>query len=305
MIENLRPLTQEQRQTAHWAARQAAVRSIGPKPTRDHFSSTTISRYPGSVTRLIAVLCLLLLAAFTPSAIRLYVIGSQTFGQAVSNDVAQVAVGLATVLSAEIGQVVFSLALATLGITSTSRRLLYASMGTCTAVSLAGNIQIALLGHEPSVFAWLEAVVPPLVVLGTAYVLKGQMLETIEHRHATERAYQAALADWQAAAAEPEQHPGWSQFYANALQDALRKANTRRKEILAAMTQDDWRLAVNQEMQADRWYVEPDERPKPEAVILGDLSSLRRNGNNATPKVTAAASGAVQCAGPCCRNHPQ
>jgi len=63
---------------------------------------------------LISGLCLvLLLAAFTPSAIRLYVIGSQTFGQAVDNSVAMIAVGLATVLSAEIGQVVFSLALAT------------------------------------------------------------------------------------------------------------------------------------------------------------------------------------------------
>jgi len=296
MIENLRPLTQEQRQSARRAARQAAVRAFGPKPTRDHFSATTISRYPGSVTRLIAVLCLvLLLAAFTPSAIRLYVIGSQTFGQAVSNDVAQVAVGLATVLSAEIGQVVFSLALATLGTTSTSRRLLYASMGMCTAVSLAGNIQIALLGHEQSVFAWLEAVVPPLVVLSTAYVLKGQMLETIEHRHATERAYQAALADWQAATAQPEQHSEWTQFYANALQDALRKANVRRKELLASMTQDDWRLAVHREMQADLWYEEPepDERPAPDTMVVSELSTLRRNGNGTYPKVTAAVSGAV------------
>ncbi len=296
MIENLRPLTQDQRQSAHRAARQAAVRAIGPKPTREHFSSATISRYPASVTRLIAALCLvLLLAAFTPSAIRLYVIGSQTFGQAVSNDVAQVAVGLATVLSAEIGQVVFSLALATLGTTSTSRRLLYASMGMCTAVSLAGNIQIALLGHEQSVFAWLEAVVPPLVVLSTAYVLKGQILETIEHRHATERAYQTGLADWQAATAQPEQHSEWTQFYANALQDALRKANVRRKELLAAMTQDDWRLAVHREMQADLWYEEPepDERPEPDAIVVSDLSSSRRNGNGTYPKVTAAVSGAV------------
>ena len=83
MIENLRPLTQEQRQSAHRAAHQAAMRSIGPKPTREHFTSTTIFRYPSSITRLIAALCLvLLLAAFTPSAIRLYVIGSRTFGQA-------------------------------------------------------------------------------------------------------------------------------------------------------------------------------------------------------------------------------
>ncbi len=296
MIANLRPLTQEQRQAAHRAARQAVIRSLGPKPTRGYFSTATISRYPASVTRLIAALCLvLLLAAFTPSAIRLYVIGSQTFGQAVPNDVAQVAVGLATVLSAEIGQVVFSLALATLGTTSTSRRLLYASMGMCTSVALAGNVQVGLLAHEPSVFAWLEAVVPPLVVLSTAYVLKGQILEAVEQRHAAERAYQTALADWQAAAVEPEQHPQWTQFYANALQDALRRANARRKETLATMTQTDWRLAVHREMQADLWYGEPEscERPSPDTMVVSEFSSLRRNSNGIHPKVTAAASGAV------------
>ena len=108
-----------------------------------------------------------------------------------------------TVLSAEIGRVVFSLALATLGTSTTSGRLLYLSMGMRTSVALAGNIQIALLGHGQSVFAWLEAIVPPLVVLSTAYVLKGQMLETIKQRHAAEYAYQSALADWQVMTAEP------------------------------------------------------------------------------------------------------
>jgi hypothetical protein len=114
--ETLRPLTQEQRQTARQAARQAAVRSMGPRPARDQSVHHTTSKYPPSVTRLISVLCIvLLLATFTPSAIRLYVIGSQTFGQAVNNSVAMTVVGLATVLSAEIGQVVFSLALALRG----------------------------------------------------------------------------------------------------------------------------------------------------------------------------------------------
>jgi hypothetical protein len=65
------------------------------------------------------------------------------------------------------------------------------------------------------------------------------MLETIEQHHAAEYAYQSALADWQAMTAEPEQLPDWPQFQANALQDALRKANTRRKETLAAMMQAD------------------------------------------------------------------
>jgi hypothetical protein len=298
MIDNLRPLTQEQRQGARKKARDAAIRAIGPKPVREHFNQSAISKYPPSVTRLIFLLCLvLLLAAFTPSAIRLYVIGSQTFGQAASSSAAQTAVGLATVLSAEVGQVVFSLALATLGTTRSARRLLMVSMMIATTIALVGNIQVALLGFEQSVFAWLEAIVPPLVVLSTAYVLKGQMLETIEQRHTAEYAYQSALADWQAMTAEPEQLPDWSQFHANALQDALRKVNVRRKDTLAAMTQADWRLAVYREMQADLWYAEPEETERPAnhapLDLLDELSSPCRNGNGAVPKVVAAASGAV------------
>jgi hypothetical protein len=200
-------------------------------------------------------LCLvLLLAAFTPSAIRLYVIGSQTFGQAVNSPVATTAVGLATVLSAEIGQVVFSLALATLGTSKSSRRLLYSSMAIATIVALTGNIQVSLIGHTESPFAWLESMAPPLLVLSTAYVLKKQVLGAIEMRHANEQAYQVALTDWQVATANPEKHPHWLQFYANALRDALRKANNRRKEALSQMNQTDWHIAVAQEMHADLWY---------------------------------------------------
>ena len=97
--------------------------------------------------------------------------------------------------------------------------------------------------------------------------------------------------------AEPEQLAEWPQFHANALQDAVRKVNARRKETLAAMTQADWRLAVYREIQADLWYVEPEETERPATHValdhLDDLSSPRRNGSGAVPKVIAAASGAV------------
>lgn len=247
------------------------------------------------MTRLISILCIvLLLAAFTPSAIRLYVIGSQTFGQAVSSRVAMTAVGLATVLSAEVGQVVFSLALATLGTSRSSRRLLYLSMAISTILALTGNIQTALPGHTKSPFAWLEAVTPPLLVLSTAYVLKEQVLETIEQRHADERAFQAVLVQWQAATANPEQHPNWPQVYANALRDALLKANSRRKEAVGDMTVDDWRLVVYRETRADRWYEKPesDEELPLRTIVATGLNG--RNGNNIFPKVLAAIeSGAV------------
>ena len=292
MISNLRTLTQEQRQGARKKAREAVIRAIGPKPAREHFNQSTISKYPPSVTRLIFLLCLvLLLAAFTPSAIRLYVIGSQIFGQAVSSSAAQTAVGLATVLSAEVGQVVFSLALASLGTSRSARHLMVASMMIATTIALVGNIQLALPGHESSPFAWLESIAPPLLVLSTAYVMKEQILETIEIRHANESAYQIALEEWQAATAKPEDHPIWMQIFANALQDALRKANARRKDTLSQMTVEDWRLAVGREMRADMWYqnTEPDIGSSPSISHAFEATIASSNGNSNRPKVSAVA----------------
>lgn len=258
MLSQIKPLNQEHRQNAHASAQQAVMRAVGEQPMRDAFDRHTASRYPPSVTRLINGLCIvLLLAAFTPSAIRLFVIGSQTFGAAVPNHIAMIAVGIATVLTAEIGQVVFSLALATLGTTSGARRLLLTSMGIATAIALVGNVQVALPGHTDSPFAWLEAISPPLLVLSTAYVLKEQLLESIQLRHANERAYQEAINSWQEATAHPENHPLWMQFYANAIRDALRKNNSRRKDVLAHLTTDDWRKLVYRELQAENWYHQP------------------------------------------------
>jgi hypothetical protein len=258
MLSQIKPLTQEERQNACALAQQAVVREVGERPLRENFDRHTASRYPPSVTKLINGLCIiLLLAAFTPSAIRLFVIGSETFGAAVPDNLAMVAVGVATVLTAEIGQVVFSLALATMGTTASARRLLYASMGIATAIALVGNVQVALPGHMDSPFAWLEAIAPPLLVLSTAYVLKEQLLDAIETRHANERAYQEAVNLWQSATADPESHPHWMQFYANALRDAIRKANNRRKDALAELTTADWRALVYRELQADNWYAQP------------------------------------------------
>jgi hypothetical protein len=292
MALNIRPLTQEQRQAARQAAHRAVINTIGAKPTREQFMNTTISKCPPAIARLISGLCLvLLLAAFTPSAIRLYVIGSQTFGLAVPNQFAETAVGLATVLSAEVGQVVFSLALATLGTSPSSRWLLHGSMAIATMVALTGNIQVSLLGHTDSPFAWLESIAPPILVLSTAYVLKEQALAAIEMRHANEQAYQAAVAEWQVAAATPEEHSQWPQFHANALRDRLWKANNRRKETLSQMTRDDWRAAVTREMHADLWYMESS--PVGDTLAAygpGETGPhLGRNGHGHFPKASVAA----------------
>ncbi len=168
-------------------------------------------------------------------------------------------------------------------------------MGIATIVALTGNIQISLPGHTSSPFAWLESVAPPLLVLSTAYVLKEQVLEAIEQRHTDELAFQSVLAEWRNATAKPERHPQWSQFYANALRDALLKTNSRRKETLNEMSIGDWRAAVYRKTLADLWYEEPGHDIDTQAAMSGmDDAPLRRNGYGTLPKViAAAASGAV------------
>jgi hypothetical protein len=164
-------------------------------------------------------------------------------------------------------------------------------MMIATTIALVGNIQIALPGHENSPFAWLESIAPPLLVLSTAYVMKEQILETIEIRHANERAFQVALEEWQVAAAMPEEYPTWMQFYANALQDALRRANARRKETLSQMAVEDWRLAVAREMRADMWYqnTEHENRSSLPFSPAVEAISASSNGNDNHPKVSTAA----------------
>jgi hypothetical protein len=57
MIENRRPLTQEQRQGARRSARNAVICLLGSRPTGEQFTHTTISRYTLAVARLISLLC--------------------------------------------------------------------------------------------------------------------------------------------------------------------------------------------------------------------------------------------------------
>jgi hypothetical protein len=140
--------------------------------------------------------------------------------------------------------------------------------------------------HSP--FAWLEAIAPPLLVLSTAYVLKEQLLDAIETRHANERAYQEAVNLWQSATADPERHPHWMQFYANALRDAIRKVNIRRRDALESLTTADWRMLVYRELQADNWYVQPmmEDIPATQTDVAGEITpplAINANGNGAHP----------------------
>jgi hypothetical protein len=288
VLANLRPLSQDERLAANQTACNAVLKSIGEYPTREQFINYAASKYPLHTTRLIIALCIIALtAAFTPSAIRLYHIGAETFGYSINHTLSQQLVGIAIVLMAEISQVVFSLSLAVLGASHAAKRLLYSSMAIATAIALIGNIQVALPGQWTNPFAWLEAVAPPLLVLSLSYILKEQMLTSIEQRFLTEQAYQQAVAEWSIATAKPEEHPKWLQFYANTLRDSLREANKYKRSInLNDLYQEDWRRLVWREIQADTWYSDPTKHTEDVNLqsihILNGLSSEDSKGDYAT-----------------------
>jgi hypothetical protein len=262
LYQMINPLSDEARIQARARAAAIVAKSLGDAPTREQFQHITASRYPAWVNQLIMALCVfVLLAAFVPSAIRLYAIGSQTFAQAIADDPSAMAAGIAVVIMAETAQILFSLAAAVLATsTVTSRRLLYTSMAAATLLALVGNAQVSLPGHWTNPFAYLEALLPPLLVLSTAYVLKEQMLNAIEQRHSNERAYQTAYNTWLQSSASPEQNPRYMSALANALRDALKEHNARgtgataRKEVMTDLTTDHWRALVYRELRADEWY---------------------------------------------------
>lgn len=278
LYRTIAPLSDERRIEARARARSIVTLDAGQMPQRADYDNHTQAKYPTWVNRLIIGLCIVVLgAAFAPSAIRLYAIGSSTFAQAIPHAASAMAAGVAMVIMAETAQILFSLAVAVMDASKTAKRLLYVSMFGATVLALVGNGQVSLPGHETNPFAWLESFMPPLLVLSTAYILKEQMLTAIAQRHANTQAYQEAVNAWKLANSNPEKHPRYMSALANALRDAIKEDNAKgtganaRRELMSALDVESWKRLVKRELMADDWYGEPMEQP---ALIAQDSQTV-------------------------------
>ena len=281
LFRTLTPLTDERRIEARTRARSIVTLDAGMMPQRADYDHHTQAKYPQWVNRLIIGLCVVVLAAaFAPSAIRLYAIGSSTFAAAIPHAASAIAAGIAMVIMAETAQILFSLAVAVMDASKTAKRLLYLSMFGATVLALVGNGQVSLPGHELNPFAWLESFMPPLLVLSTAYILKEQMLTAIAQRHANTQAYQEAVNVWNMANAQPEKHPRYMSALANALRDALKDENakgtgaTARRETMASLDTEAWKRLVKRELLADDWYSDMPDAPRAQEVQQTDRQPL-------------------------------
>lgn len=243
----IQPLTAVQRERAREQARRVMLRKIGKAPEPKQFMHQQLAKHPAWMQAMIAALCIVvLLWAFATSATRLYAAGHHAFASSIEQDaVGAIIAGLATVFIAEFGQLVFSLAYATFNETRMQRLALLTGVLLSTLIAFAGNITVMQPAYD---FAWIETLAPPALVVMTAYVLKEQMLKSVEMRYAASVAFNRAMQHWQDATASIEDHAAWQGVYIHALQDTLRSA--RRKDTDALTPQQLLQLAWR-EYQAD------------------------------------------------------
>lgn len=272
--KNLRDLTEQEREKQWELARD---RTAGPIPDPATFQTNQISKYPPWMIRLVVFLAMcVLVAAFIPSAYRLYLAGSSSFCEAMNaymqGDEAPPAtspplaeqfddrcnqVGYATIMLAEIGQIIFLLCLATIARGAVERRIFWSGVILSTLVALFGNAFIAEpWRHGGYIFKWMEAFVPPLIVAFVGYALKELFLHFIEERRATGIAIKKAEVERLARYNDPEKQASWARHYSIALRDGYKRANARYKPDLQALTPDDWQHIIKRQMLSGEYTVD-------------------------------------------------
>lgn len=251
------PLSDDERLEAAARARAYILKAAGPQPQREQFDNATVSQYPAWFNRLIAALMLVVfVAAAMPSLFRLYTAGSAYFLHGIDNQFLASIVGISTFLLAEF-LIILSTISAKVYFSGRGRLIFVVPIGLGLAMALVGNWTVA---RPNDLFGWLETLSPPVSVLFLALIGERLVLDAIEARHASERAYQQALADWQAATRQPEASPQWRQAYANALKAALKDKNAKgrgaeaRKAAMADLSASQWRSLVLREIHADQWF---------------------------------------------------
>ena len=142
----------------------------------------------------------MLVSSFLPSAMRLHATALTLNASIMTDEPSRYWASIFTVMMAEIGQVIFSLA-AAVNQNKTHARLLNAGAFICLAIAITGNVDAMSKKlwdgtNFGGVFAVLETLAPPCLVLITSYVLKGQLLNAIETRHAAHVKFEHAELAW-------------------------------------------------------------------------------------------------------------
>lgn len=269
----IRHLKESERQEAYEKARSWTA---GKEPQLK--DSKRVSKYDPRIVRVVLALCFVILgAAFTPSALRLYQAGREEFCRTSKYAPDCDKVGIATILLAETGSIVFILALSVVE-TSTRLRirnvhvdvvsvLLWGSAATSVLVAIVGNAYIGKPWERRQLFDYLIVFVPPLLVLTVGYILKDLLLQSIKGRVIDNQTYNDRIEARNQLLEDPEKSEKWLRFYSKALKEAIQRANARQREELEDLSRGDWEQLIIYEIRESNWSVDASkvEEPKPQS----------------------------------------
>ena len=247
-MNRFKTLTQAKRDQARMRAARSIQKRIGPVPVRDTFNNYVASKYPLWFSVLVGImLAAAALAAGIISGVRLYVAGFNYALDIVPFLGGRIVIGVCTVLAAELLVIVATVA---------GQVYLHGKQQFIAAVPVVVGTAVALVGNwtitDPaSMWGWVETAYPPVAVLSVAFFFELSLVPELERRQADTNAFELARDEWQALTDNVEDHPDWKRAWATALRDELLRHNSMTVEDL---TPDEWRAAVEDEMNAEQWY---------------------------------------------------
>lgn len=251
VLARIPPLTPEQREAAYARARE---RVAGPAPQVTDFERHAYSKYPPSLIRTMRNIAYVLLSsAFLPSAVRIFTASYELAGQMSVAPFLVFTIALMSIVLAETGQVAFTIWAATADSFWLRLALWGGSLG-CLAFALTANAQIVKPWEAGTLLAYIETYLPPVLVLIAAHVLKTQSLHEIESRQSAHNKFDEAMTNWLMVKANAESQPQWTRQLATALKQAYRDVDKRRTKVFAELSDEEWRMLIVREMQADAWW---------------------------------------------------
>lgn len=263
-------LREDQRIAARQRARENLIAMLGGEPQFEDFERKQHSRFSPGMARFVnRAMWGLLSAAFVLSAIHIYFAASDAYGLGIKSPLLRAVGGVMFVVVAEIAAILFFTTPAVYEetINGLTRWLSYGAGIAASFVAIVFNIAVAI-DYQDTPFDWLlawlgsiathpelffVATIPPTFVLVVGQLQKTRILAENERRYAAARAYEEAMDQWKTILSTLENHPQWSQAWANALWDAW--CFRKRREVLASITTDEKRAIVAREMEAEQWWI--------------------------------------------------
>lgn len=252
-LANYPTLTDAQRIQAREVAHANLIaRYARRKPRRSDFDDHTAARYPRAFTLLIGLMLVLVaLAAGWISGVRLYFAGKAYALATIHDYVLSVAIGLATVLAAELLVILATVA---------GQVYLRGRKQVISLIPVIVGMVVAFVGNwtvtQPAT-AWglVETLFPPVAVLSVAFFFEITLLPDLERRQANEVAFQQARARYDTIHLAPESHPRWLDMHGKALWETWREAFAARFDMVA-IPQEVRRLIAHRELSFDHFFDE-------------------------------------------------